>query len=677
MGATYDALLGKLRQKDTIDISNYVPYTGATTNVDLGIYSLTATTITDGTFSVTGGAIIGATGNISMWTNDAGYLTSLTPAGADKQIQFNNAGAFGADSNLNWDNTNKMLGIGTAAPTSPLHIFRDLTGGVSASSDYAQYIFTDMGGATTANSLALNGVFIYSDLDGTLEPTGSAYPNTRGHYVYLIDDRVMNQNQNVYYTMESIGAIIFNKMVFTGAGTHTAIARGGTFSATAQATVNNAGATLTNEAYGFQATATARGTKTSGTINTVTYGVKNYVSQNSADTSDTTKLYGEYIDVVSGKGSPNNEGYGIWINSIQGSTKKGIVLNQDGAGGDIYFGAAQDAYLQFDGNSLNIVANAVTATDDLEITAGTTKISSTDTTDNNRVLYLDYARTTPSADRTFYQVYSRSSATGNVVGYRSNDYGWDILNDNIYTITNDASCFPTIKGITLLTKHRITYAGTTGLISAGYALRGLDFTAEDDGVLTAGNNIAGTAYGIFGTTNMKQTINSAGKTYTATGYGGYFGVNFDGDQTAGTLNQVAYGNFINTYEQGGGSANQANSVTAYGLYLQSLSERAGTPATYEAIHIQDLGGFASTWGVVIASDSLGLNLGASKDILFNYDGTNTVLQNLVGTGIFDVQMTIKPDAYQSSDGSAGITTTFTNGDGATVTVKDGLITNIT
>jgi hypothetical protein len=35
----------------------------------------------------------------------------------------------------------------------------------------------------------------------------------------------------------------------------------------------------------------------------------------------------------------------------------------------LYFGAADDAYLEFDGNSLNIVANAVTGTDDLNLTA--------------------------------------------------------------------------------------------------------------------------------------------------------------------------------------------------------------------------------------------------------------------------------------------------------------------
>ena len=40
-----------------------------------------------------------------------------TPAGSSGQLQFNNAGAFGADANLFWDDTNNRLGIGTASPS--------------------------------------------------------------------------------------------------------------------------------------------------------------------------------------------------------------------------------------------------------------------------------------------------------------------------------------------------------------------------------------------------------------------------------------------------------------------------------------------------------------------------------------------------------------------------------
>jgi len=45
-----------------------------------------------------------------------------TPAGSTGYVQFNNAGSFGADSNLFWDNTNKRLGIGTTNPGAPLEI---------------------------------------------------------------------------------------------------------------------------------------------------------------------------------------------------------------------------------------------------------------------------------------------------------------------------------------------------------------------------------------------------------------------------------------------------------------------------------------------------------------------------------------------------------------------------
>jgi len=65
----------------------------------------------------------------------------------------------------------------------------------------------------------------------------------------------------------------------------------------------------------------------------------------------------------------------------------------------------------------------------------------------------------------------------------------------------------------------------------------------------------------------------------------------------------------------------------------------------------------------------------SNPIVLQENGGN------VGIGItpsekLDVNGIVKATGYKSSDGSAGITTTFTNGDGNTVTVKNGLITDI-
>ena len=51
-----------------------------------------------------------------------GSGSTVAAAGSTKQVQFNSGGVMGADSNFNWDNTNKRLGIGTAAPGYRLDI---------------------------------------------------------------------------------------------------------------------------------------------------------------------------------------------------------------------------------------------------------------------------------------------------------------------------------------------------------------------------------------------------------------------------------------------------------------------------------------------------------------------------------------------------------------------------
>jgi hypothetical protein len=50
------------------------------------------------------------------WSKITGAPAPVTPAGSTGQVQWNNAGAFGASANLFWNNTNARLGIGTGAP---------------------------------------------------------------------------------------------------------------------------------------------------------------------------------------------------------------------------------------------------------------------------------------------------------------------------------------------------------------------------------------------------------------------------------------------------------------------------------------------------------------------------------------------------------------------------------
>ena len=83
----------------------------------------------------------------SLWrvTGSSNAATSL-PAGSNTQVQFNNAGAFGASSNFVWDNTNGRLGIGTATPGTTFGIYGN-TGG-----------YTDEMTITNAGGLGISGV---------------------------------------------------------------------------------------------------------------------------------------------------------------------------------------------------------------------------------------------------------------------------------------------------------------------------------------------------------------------------------------------------------------------------------------------------------------------------------------------------------------------------------------
>ncbi len=68
---------------------------------------------------VSGTNIRTVNGNSLLGSTD--LVISASPSGSTGQIQFNNGGAFDADSNLFWDNTNKRLGVG-ATPASTVRL---------------------------------------------------------------------------------------------------------------------------------------------------------------------------------------------------------------------------------------------------------------------------------------------------------------------------------------------------------------------------------------------------------------------------------------------------------------------------------------------------------------------------------------------------------------------------
>lgn len=70
------------------------------------------------------------------------------PAGSTGEVQFNDAGAFGADSNFFWDDTNKRLGLGTGTPGVELEVV-NTSEQIRAAYDAANYTdqATDSSGA--------------------------------------------------------------------------------------------------------------------------------------------------------------------------------------------------------------------------------------------------------------------------------------------------------------------------------------------------------------------------------------------------------------------------------------------------------------------------------------------------------------------------------------------------
>ena len=179
---------------------------GATT-IDSGdlVLSTGNLTITAGSGTIAGQAIIKAGDPVSLLTNDSGYIDGTLGAG---QVAYaTGANAVAGSNNLFWDNNNVRLGIGTSSPAVALHIQEnsldeilriestDATPGSNSApdviiksakqttNDYLGSLWwyaNDDGGATEAygrigmilddptNNAESGAMFIQSDVEGTL-----------------------------------------------------------------------------------------------------------------------------------------------------------------------------------------------------------------------------------------------------------------------------------------------------------------------------------------------------------------------------------------------------------------------------------------------------------------------------------------------------------------------------
>ncbi|MFM2357830.1 MAG: hypothetical protein RJA61_567, partial [Candidatus Parcubacteria bacterium] len=156
--------------------------------IDANRINLSATSTVSGLRVVSGGLQVGtldcssfgnggtlttdAFGNVVCSADDGG--SGGTVAGSDTQVQFNDGGAFGADSNFVWNNTTKRLGLGTSTPGTALAVEGSSILGNSATAGI--FIATSTTATSTLpNTLATNiqttnlivGADSISDLTGT------------------------------------------------------------------------------------------------------------------------------------------------------------------------------------------------------------------------------------------------------------------------------------------------------------------------------------------------------------------------------------------------------------------------------------------------------------------------------------------------------------------------------
>jgi hypothetical protein len=97
-------------------VGPFVPYTGATGNVDLGTHTLSAKNIIVNHASGSGVAVSitkGGSGEALTVVKTSGSGNAMSVTGGNVQ--------FGAG--FYWDNTNERLGIGTGTPTEKVHVF--------------------------------------------------------------------------------------------------------------------------------------------------------------------------------------------------------------------------------------------------------------------------------------------------------------------------------------------------------------------------------------------------------------------------------------------------------------------------------------------------------------------------------------------------------------------------
>ena len=302
---TYAALDGSHITNLTASQVGAVPYTGATSNLDLG--SRTLTTTSTGTF-----------GNIK---------TPIISPSTDSTSAFQINKADGTTNVLNVDTTNGRVGIGTGSPNAKLDVNGDiLISGTGTQGSTMPYFAWIGGNSTTSYDISVDGALSGDHVYGLTVVPGIRVTGNMNNIAQLYTHAIIGGDGSPH-TVSSVSNILLNDITL-----------GPNITATT--------------AYGINVPAI-----TTGQTNIGVYSFSPFVTSTSYSFGGLTSFYpkfsnsGTEIEAYLGDGSDWTGLYAKYLNS-----RTDILLNASGSGGSLYFGGKTSSYARLVGSGVEIQA---------------------------------------------------------------------------------------------------------------------------------------------------------------------------------------------------------------------------------------------------------------------------------------------------------------------------------